>query len=92
MDVLANPNILNSLVILACTYKSKKASKSNKQEDVEFLHNYNTVNNRMSSFAVNLNKIKNNTDLLATLMQYLKRQDHENLLQFCLDVGKIRVM
>nr|CAH7759735.1 unnamed protein product [Callosobruchus chinensis] len=86
MDVMANPNIINSLVILAVTYKSKKVPKHQKEEYVEFLNNYITVDKKVSSFATNLNKIKNNTELLYAFMQFLKKQDNVNLLQFCLDV------
>lgn len=87
MDVIADPNILNYLVILAVTYKSKKTSKNNQNlEEVEFLCNYTSTKSKVSSFATNLNKIKNNTDLLYALMQFLKNHDHVNLLQFCLDV------
>ncbi|XP_074032931.1 sorting nexin-14 isoform X2 [Leptinotarsa decemlineata] len=87
MDVLADPNIINSLVILVITYKPKKSLKSVKNvETVEFLHNYALSNDKKTSFATNLNKIKNNTDLLYAFMQFLKKQDHVNLLQFCLDV------
>ncbi|XP_057664607.1 sorting nexin-14-like isoform X1 [Diorhabda carinulata] len=87
MDVIADPNILNYLVILAITYKSKKTTKNNQiDEEVEFLCNYTSSKSKVSSFATNLNKIKNNTDLLYSLMQFLKNHDHVNLLQFCLDV------
>lgn len=90
MDVLADSNIINYLVIIALTYKSKKHSKINvNEENVEFLFNFgHKDSDKMSSFATNLNKIKNNTDLLYAFMQFLKKQDHVNLLQFCLDVGK----
>lgn len=90
MDVLADPNIINYLVILGVTYKSKKFPKTDRKEDtVEFLENFaKNDSSKVSSFAANLNKIKNNTDLLYAFMQFLKKQDHVNLLQFCLDVGK----
>ncbi|XP_018573959.1 sorting nexin-14 isoform X2 [Anoplophora glabripennis] len=87
MDVLADPNIINYIVILSITYKSKKATKRNvNMEMVTFLENYATVNKKISPFAINLNKIKNNTDLLYAFMQFLKKQEHVHLLQFCLDV------
>ncbi|KAG5876709.1 hypothetical protein JTB14_038026 [Gonioctena quinquepunctata] len=93
MDILADPNIINSLVILAITYKPKKSSKTQRtKETVEFLCNYALNNNKkLSSFATNLNKIKNNTDLLYAFMQFLKKQDHVNLLQFCLDVDDFNI-
>lgn len=89
MDVIADPNILNQLVILALTYKSKKTIKSNKVvEEVEFLYNYVSPEKKISSFSTSLTKIKKDTELLYAFMQFLKNQDHVNLLQFCLDVGK----
>lgn len=89
MDVLADPNIINYLVILSITYKSKKTTKScADMEMVTFLENYAIINKKISPFAINLNKIKNNTDLLYAFMQFLKKQEHVHLLQFCLDVGK----
>ncbi|KAJ8981392.1 hypothetical protein NQ317_002586 [Molorchus minor] len=92
MDVLADPNIINSLVILAVTYKSKKYTKSDQEsETVEFLEHYTMVTKKQSAFATNLNKIKNNTNLLYSFMQFLKKQEHVNLLQFCLDVDDFNV-
>lgn len=89
MDVLADPNIINSIVILSITYKSKKTAKGNMNlEMVTFLENFSTIDKKVSPFATNLNKIKNNTDLLYAFMQFLKKQEHVHLLQFCLDVGK----
>lgn len=90
MDVVADSNIINYLVVLALTYKSNKHSKINMSEaNVEFLYNFGHKDSgKMSSFATNLNKIKRNTDLLYAFMQFLKKQDQVNLLQFCLDVGK----
>lgn len=94
MDVIANPNIINYLVILSMTYKSKKGSREYvNEESVEFLINFSCGDSeKRSSFAMNLNKIKNNTNLLYAFMQFLKKQDHVNLLQFCLDVGKFYIL
>jgi sorting nexin-14 len=87
MDVLADPNIINSLVILAITYKSKNQQKKKTPiEKVKFLESFVT-NNQISSFATDLNTIKGNTELLYAFMQFLKREEHVHLLQFCLDVG-----
>lgn len=88
MDVLADPSIINAIVILSITYKSKKTSKDNVNiEMVNFLENFSSNDKKVSPFATNLNKIKNNTDLLYAIMQFLKKQEHVHLLQFCLDVG-----
>lgn len=90
MDVLADSNTINYLVILTMTYKSKRHLKVvNHKETVEFLNNYGSEDTEsVSSFSTNLNRIKTNTNLLYAFMQFLKKQDHVNLLQFCLDVGK----
>ncbi|CAG9770654.1 unnamed protein product [Ceutorhynchus assimilis] len=88
MDVLADPNIINSLVIIAVNYKSSKHQKFQQfVPEVEFLHNFVKIDNsKKSPFATNLNKIKNNTELLYAFMQFLKKQEQVYLLQFCLDV------
>ncbi|KAJ8911435.1 hypothetical protein NQ315_005968 [Exocentrus adspersus] len=88
MDVLADPNVLNYVVILAVNHKSKKTAKNSTENAVmvNFLENFAAVDDRVSPFATNLNKIKNNTDLLYSFMQFLKKQEHVHLLQFCLDV------
>ncbi|RZB40834.1 sorting nexin-14-like [Asbolus verrucosus] len=89
MDVLADPNIINSLVILAVTYKSKKQHKHKEEiEKVKFLENFIENNTQKSSFATDLNTIKGNTELLYEFMQFLKKEEHVHLLQFCLDVDE----
>lgn len=94
MDALADPNIINYLVILSVTYKPKKVAKSNGDDQtVEFLYNFECkYKTKISSFATNLNKIKNDTSLLYAFMQFLKKQDNVNLLQFCLDVGMLEYL
>ncbi|XP_072378466.1 sorting nexin-14-like isoform X1 [Diabrotica undecimpunctata] len=92
MDVIADPNILNYLVILATTYKSKKTPKCNQNtEEVEFLCNYVSTQTKSSSFSTSLNKIKKDTELLYAFMQFLKNNDNVNLLQFCLAVDDFNV-
>ncbi|CAG9861895.1 unnamed protein product [Phyllotreta striolata] len=87
MDAIADPNIINYLVILITSYRSKKSSKLNQNaHEVEFLSNYVSCEKKTSSFSTSLTKIKKDTDLLYAFMQFLKNQDHVNLLQFCLDV------
>ncbi|XP_050301492.1 sorting nexin-14-like isoform X2 [Anthonomus grandis grandis] len=88
MDVLADPNIINSLVIIAVNYKSNKSQKNVQPiKEVEFLHDFVQVEPlRTSPFATSLSKIKNDTELLYAFMQFLKKQEQVHLLQFCLDV------
>lgn len=91
MDVISDPNIINSLVILAVNYKSTKTPRSVSQSgEVELLYNFfqSDESPRQSAFAFSLNKIKNTPELLYALMQFLKKEAQVHLLQFCLDVGK----
>lgn len=90
MDVLADPNMINSLVILIMTYKSKGHSHLTKQpECVEFLHNFVNKDLKQSSFACDLKTVLKTTDLLYAFMQFLKKGGSVHVLQFCLDIGKI---
>ncbi|XP_030750868.1 sorting nexin-14-like isoform X2 [Sitophilus oryzae] len=88
MDVLADPNIINHLVIIATNYRPGKSSKVlSTANNVEFLENFIAVDdNSTSSLAINLNKIKNNVELLYAFMQFLKKEEQVHILQFCLDV------
>ncbi|XP_966626.3 sorting nexin-14 isoform X1 [Tribolium castaneum] len=88
MDVLADPNIINSLVILAATYRSNQTRHKQSSEKVIFLENFIANNQQKSSFATDLNTIKGNTELLYAFVQFLKREEHVHLLQFCLDVDE----
>lgn len=88
MDVLADPNIINSLVILAVTYRSNHTRNKHSTEKVKFLDGFIVNNHQKSSFATDLNTIKANTELLYAFMQFLKREEHVHLLQFCLDVDE----
>jgi len=91
MDVISDPNIINSLVILVVNYKSTKTPRSVSQSvEVELFYNFfqSDESPRQSAFAFSLNKIKNTPELLYALMQFLKKEAQVHLLQFCLDVGK----
>lgn len=91
MDVLADPNIINYVTILAATYKSKSASQdSQQQEKVEFLHNFSNRVKKSSALTSDLKTIRKDTDLLYAFMQFLKKENSVHLLQFCLDVGMKR--
>lgn len=91
MDVLADPNIINWLVVYSVNYKPKSSRGTSKNvKSVEFLYNFETEKStKKSSFYIGLNKIKSNTQLLYAFMQFLKKKEHVHLLQFCLDVGKL---
>lgn len=86
MDVLADPNIINSLIIIAYNYDYKNKDYQKDFKEVELLKNFDEPNPKHSLFYKNLNHIKENTELLYTFMQFLKSENMVHLLQFCLDV------
>ncbi|KAL1517793.1 hypothetical protein ABEB36_001517 [Hypothenemus hampei] len=89
MDVIAEPNIINSLVIITVNYNKNLRNQNvlEPKEKEEFLCNFIELDNiRCSPFALSLNKIKNSTEYLYSLMQFLKREDQVHWLTFCLDV------
>lgn len=89
MDVLADPNIINYITVLAITHKSKSTPhETHPQETVEFLHNFSSRIKKSSALTSDLKTIRKDTDLLYAFMQFLKRENAVHLLQFCLDVGK----
>lgn len=89
MDVLADPNIINYLIIYASTHETKLFSRvPEKPPKVEFMYNFSNKISKVSTLATDLKSIRRNTDLLYSFMQFLKREGFVHLLQFCLDVGK----
>ncbi|KAL3275436.1 hypothetical protein HHI36_020197 [Cryptolaemus montrouzieri] len=89
MDVLSNPNIINSLIIIGANYKTKHVKRKELTTKVKFLHNFGYAKkDKKSLFYRDLNEIKENTELLYTFMQFLKSEDQVHLLQFCLDVDE----
>lgn len=88
MDILADPNIINYVTVLAITYKSKSTGhESQVQEKVEFLYNFSSRMKKSSALTSDLKAIRKDTDLLYAFMQFLKKENSVHLLQFCLDVG-----
>lgn len=89
MDVLADPNILNYLIILITTYKPKDGSNIQKEVPKhEFLEDFLMNDTKTSSFAVDLKTVIKSREMLYAFMQYLKKEGVVHLLQFCMDVGK----
>lgn len=93
MDVLADPNIINHLVILSVNVimQTKRPTftrdYSIKQDSmVEILCNFDKKHSSPSPFALELKSILKDTELLYAFMQFLKKEDKVHLLQFCLDV------
>lgn len=89
MDVLADPHMVNSLVLLLASRKSKHNLCEYLQlEHVEFLQNFSTTQFHQSKFGCDLKAILKNTDLLYAYMQFLKTSGPVHILQFCLDIGE----
>lgn len=86
-DVLTNPNLINSLIIKLSVLKIKYELQ-NDTKNVQFLHGFLSTNINKPIFAVKLEDIKGNVDLLYLLMTFLKKCKVVHLLQFILDVGK----
>lgn len=90
MDVLADPNIINYVTILATTYKYKSANlETQQQKPVELLCNFSNRIKKSSALTSDLKTIRKDTDLLYAFMQFLKKENSVHYLQFCLDVGSI---
>lgn len=89
MDVLADPNIINSLLIYSSNTDFKLDYKS-ASKNMKFLNNFVVPCRRKSLFFSELCQIKKDVKLLYVFMQYLKRKCVVHLLQFCLDVGKFQ--
>lgn len=88
MDVLADPNIINSLIILLATYKyNAQEYQSPPEENVEFLQNFVNKETNDSLLGLNLKTVLKTPSLLYEFMKFLKREGYLHLLQFCLDVG-----
>lgn len=87
MDILADPNTINYLVIVAANYKYKSHHEQQPEEKVEFLYNFSNRIKKTSALASDLKMIRKDTDLLYAFMQFLKKENAVHLLQFCLDVG-----
>ncbi|XP_066140261.1 sorting nexin-14-like isoform X2 [Euwallacea fornicatus] len=86
MDAIADPNIINSLVIIAINYKTASKPPLLPEEE-EFLQEFIQLeSSRKPAFMMSLNKIKNSTELLYPFMQFLKKEEQVHLLQFCMDV------
>lgn len=93
MDVLANPNWLNSIIIAATNKSSSTVSATSGQKKVMFLANFVEKGNRRS----NNDDEPINTDMdflrdqhqLYMFMQFLKREGSVDILRFYLDVDNL---
>lgn len=88
MDVIADPNILNSLIILCATYSKSHSNDScvASMKSVEFLDGFVSSDKTNASLSVDLKTVIKTPELLYAIMQYLKKEGVVHLLQFCMDV------
>ncbi|XP_022915727.2 sorting nexin-14-like isoform X2 [Onthophagus taurus] len=84
-DALAHPNIINQLVIIGLTYKSKDI-KPQHDEEVEMLSDFIKKDFKFSTLASNMKDVLKDSSILYHFMQFLKREGNVHLLQFCLDI------
>lgn len=95
MDVLANPNWLNAMIIAATDKSvpiSSQKSTSNGQEKVMFLRNFVERANGKSNDDETIDGDTNflyDQDQLYMFMQFLKREGAVDLLRFYLDVENL---
>lgn len=88
MDVLADPNTINFLVIKGLS-KGKHGQKLQEyHKKVQFLQNFQRRKNKKSVFSSDLKTVLKTPQLLYAFMQFLKKEGHVHYLQFCLDIGK----
>ncbi|XP_076312102.1 sorting nexin-14-like isoform X2 [Tachypleus tridentatus] len=88
MDVIANPDVVNNLLILFFDKTPMEEYPDTKEPKVEFLKHFITSNvpTNNSVLNVDLETILNNQQLLFPFMQFLKEHAVVNILQFCLSV------
>lgn len=86
-DVLADPSILNSLLLLLLGHQQLTQYKDVDEPKVEFLRKFVGIPSKPSSAVhPDLSSILKDQKLLYPFMQFLKREGAVNILQFCLDV------
>ncbi|KAK3930284.1 Sorting nexin-14 [Frankliniella fusca] len=87
-DVLADPSILNSLLLLLLGHQQLTQYKdADNEPQVKFLEKFVDYSPKYSSaLHPDLSNILNNQKLLYAFMQFLKGERSVHILQFCLDV------
>lgn len=87
-DVLADPSILNSLLLLLLGHQQLTQYKDvNNEPKVKFLEKFVDIQpNHSSALHPDLSSILKDQKLLYEFMQFLKGKKAVNVLQFCLDV------
>lgn len=90
MDALADPDNINTLVILSTRHEGELA-KNIDSIHVPLLHTWAmpplVVDKSPDLLKPSLDEILNDPRLLYLFMQHIKETGPVNLLQFCLDVG-----
>lgn len=93
MDLIADPNIINLLLLVTLTEREENSNSNvslSVAKEVEFLDGFVSLDSaKKSPFFIDLRAIKTNNDNLYALMQFLKREGHVHLLQFNLSAGII---
>ncbi|XP_034243471.1 sorting nexin-14-like isoform X2 [Thrips palmi] len=86
-DVLADPSILNSLLLLLLGHQQLTQYKDVNEPKVNFLKKFVGLPSKPSSaIHPDLSSILKEQKLLYPFMQFLKGEGAVNILQFCLDV------
>ncbi|XP_059050727.1 sorting nexin-14-like [Achroia grisella] len=90
-DVLADPYILNNIIILATSNEKMAALPTTPNYKVEFLetfvrHNETVYSKRGKLLRLDLEFVINDQDYLYAFMQYMKTTCHMHLLQFYKDI------
>lgn len=90
MDALANPDNINTLVVLS-THHEGTLAESKDSVNVPLLHSWAmpplVIDKSDNCLKPNLEEVLNNPELLYLFMQHIKETGPVNLLQFCLEIG-----
>ncbi|XP_046611100.1 sorting nexin-14-like isoform X1 [Neodiprion virginianus] len=92
MDALADPDNINTLVVLS-THHEGEFTQTADSVNVPLLHSWAMppllVDNVPNTLKPSLEEILNNPQLLYLFMQHIKEIGHVHLLQFCLDIDDL---
>ncbi|KAK7792107.1 hypothetical protein R5R35_009644 [Gryllus longicercus] len=87
VDVLADPSIVNSLLLLLLERNTLTEYPNTSPSRVEFLARFVSVPvSRNSALRLDISGVLKDQELLYPFMQFLKGEGYVNVLQFCLDV------
>ncbi|CAL9691933.1 unnamed protein product [Knipowitschia caucasica] len=87
MDVLADPDMVNHLVLLFVDSSPPEEPPDAPSPLVPFLHRYaNCSDNKASVLKLQFQQIRDQQDLLFRFMNFLKQEGAVHVLQFCLTI------